>query len=520
MDSERDLRSSRSKPESITSVVKSVAEVTSAHTVNISDDVLHEREQIGIMTVTQKTLNKGTKRCWDAEIPMNKEGIPCIHHLHESVPEVIHSFDILSKIGEGTFSSVYLACAKDRPSSKVALKHLIPTSSATRIENEIRCLKTMGGRDNVIELKACLRHKDHVVLIMPYFPHDKFTDYLPYVSVGEVQLYMKSLFQALSNVHSHHVIHRDIKPSNFLYHRETRRFQLIDFGLAQLETAASTRLAESKSKKSLETEKCEFIHSETYKRPVSKRVATRKTTSRGGKERMKKETFHQPDSNFCPSSHLADEVCGVCMGRKQQPAPRAGTPGFRAPEVLLKCPNQTTGVDIWSAGVILLCLLSGHYPFFRAHDDQSAMAQIIGLFGSRECSATTRSYGKALICEPEVSPVDLKHLCKKLRTSLFTTENQSSPVKKKRIYNGVTDTIGDTSPDQINNSRKNGCLNSSNSSSKYGFSVSDETSMETWENPPDSVYDLLLQCLDLNPVSRITAHQALTHPFFTVWNFK
>ena len=70
----------------------------------------------------------------------------------------------------------------------------------------------------------------------------------------------------------------------------------------------------TESKKSLETEKCEFIH-ETYKRPVSKRVATRKTTSRGGKERMKKETFHQPDSNFCPSSHLADEVCGVCMGR-------------------------------------------------------------------------------------------------------------------------------------------------------------------------------------------------------------
>ena len=84
------------------------------------------------------------------------------------------------------------------------------------------------------------------------------------------------------------------------------------------------------------------------------------------------------------------------------------------------------------------------------------------------------------------------------------------------MYNGVTDTIGNTSPDQINNSRKNGCLNSS----KYGFSVSDETSMETWENAPDSVYDLLLQCLDLNPVSRITAHQALTHPFFTVRNFK
>lgn len=29
--------------------------------------------------------------------------------------------------------------------------------------------------------------------------------------------------------------------------------------------------------------------------------------------------------------------------RRQQVAPRAGTPGFRAPEVLTKCPTQTTG---------------------------------------------------------------------------------------------------------------------------------------------------------------------------------
>ena len=46
----------------------------------------------------------------------------------------------------GTFSSVYLAKLKGSttPISKVALKHLIPTSSVTRIENEIKCLKIMG----------------------------------------------------------------------------------------------------------------------------------------------------------------------------------------------------------------------------------------------------------------------------------------------------------------------------------------------------------------------------------------
>ena len=80
--------------------------------------------------------------------------------------------------------------------------------------------------------------------------------------------------------------------------------------------------------------------------------------------------------------------------RSNQNAPRAGTPGFRAPEVLLKCPNQTTAVDMWSAGVILLCILSGHYPFFRAHDDLTAMAQIVGLKGSKECTEAARSYGE------------------------------------------------------------------------------------------------------------------------------
>lgn len=37
------------------------------------------------------------------------------------------------------------------------------------------------------------------------------------------------------------------------------------------------------------------------------------------------------------------QVCEHCTSRSNQAAPRAGTPGFRAPEVLLKYENQTTG---------------------------------------------------------------------------------------------------------------------------------------------------------------------------------
>lgn len=37
------------------------------------------------------------------------------------------------------------------------------------------------------------------------------------------------------------------------------------------------------------------------------------------------------------------KVCNVCIKRPEMKAPRAGTPGFRAPEVLLKYKYQNTG---------------------------------------------------------------------------------------------------------------------------------------------------------------------------------
>ena len=69
------------------------------------------------------------------------DGIQC---LLENVPQVKEEFQIVSKIGEGTFSSVYLAGLKGRIDMQFALKHLVPTSAASRIENELKFLQSMG----------------------------------------------------------------------------------------------------------------------------------------------------------------------------------------------------------------------------------------------------------------------------------------------------------------------------------------------------------------------------------------
>lgn len=305
--------------------------------------------------------------------------------------------------------------------------------------------------------------------------------------------------------------------------------------------------------------------------------------------------------------------------RSNQNAPRAGTPGFRAPEVLLKCPNQTTAVDMWSAGVILLCILSGRYPFFRAHDDLTAMAQIIGLKGSKECTEAARSYGefrstcclppslpafhlssfclfllslslppsisfhtltllfpspllpslpyilicslvlshftltiiiiitlrklsatllilivsgKELVCVPEVEPLNLRELCVRLRAPLSLHRQSSdgdfelSPVKKKRPCNGDLTpsdhkhlSSGTRPPNRKFPKRITTTMSNSVSHSKSDRSTASINPhfipevQESWDNVPDSAFDLLYRCLDLNPATRITAEVALQHPF-------
>ena len=62
-------------------------------------------------------------------------------------------------------------------------------------------------------------------------------------------------------------------------------------------------------------------------------------------------------------------------------AERAGTRGFRAPEVLLKLQQQSTKIDIWSVGVVLLCIMARRYPFFNSTTDDEALLEIATITG-------------------------------------------------------------------------------------------------------------------------------------------
>ena len=103
-------------------------------------------------------------------------------------------------------------------------------------------------------------------------------------------------------------------------------------------------------------------------------------------------------------------------------------------------------------GVILLCFLSGRYPFFHSPDDLTALAELGALFGTKELSHLARLFEKQVEFPEEFPAWDLPRLCQKL------------------------------------NSRNIG-------------------------NIPSEAFDLLQRCLELNPATRISATEALKHPF-------
>ncbi|WUR04209.1 CDC7-like protein kinase [Vairimorpha necatrix] len=322
-------------------------------------------------------------------------------------------FVIINRIGEGTFSRVYKAM-DIKNNRYYALKAITKTSSPNRIIDELAFLVKLKGLNNCVPLNGVLRHEDQVVGIFPYFEYTDFRDILTTATIYDIKKYMYNLLIAIEHVHSCNIIHRDIKPGNFLYNRDTETGWLIDFGLAQYETKHDT-------KKKMENEKSKTKPQIFFNTVVSK---------------SKPPGYYERDT------------------RPTIKAPRAGTRGFRAPEVVFKYPYQTNAIDIWSAGVIFLNLLTGQYPFFYSGEDIDALVEMGTIFGHKEMRKAAKQYNRVW------------------KSNIDTIPEDRVPFEK------IVDSLG------------------------------------VFNIPESDAHDLLYRMLDLNVETRITAEEALEHSFF------
>ncbi|KAI0836235.1 kinase-like protein [Hypoxylon sp. FL0890] len=314
--------------------------------------------------------------------------------LQATFPNFKDKYRLIKRIGEGTFSTVYKAedveyhqydnswdidavetqwrppplrsasrsrsnshASRSRQKPKfVAIKKIYVTSSPARILNELELLHDLRDSHSVCPLITAFRHADQVLAVLPYFRHQDFRKYYPQMTVYDMRVYFRSLFTALEAVHDKGIIHRDIKPTNFLYDPDKKRGVLVDFGLAERE--------------GYDTKPC-LCHED---------------------RQVRKQKLHQ---SVAFNSIQAGPPAGYPVNdtRPSRRANRAGTRGFRAPEVLFKCTEQTTKIDIWSAGVILLTILCKRFPFFNSADDVEAMIEIATIFGSKRMKQAGQLHG-------------------------------------------------------------------------------------------------------------------------------
>lgn len=139
----------------------------------------------------------------------------------------------------------------------------------------------------------------------------------------------------------------------------------------------------------------------------------------------------------------------------------AGTGGYRPFEVLLRVRQQTTAVDMWSCGVICLCFAGGKFPFFNAiKNDLEGLAELASVFGTDKMIEAAAKLGKRLVFSEPLAGYDLGEFCAQIR--------------------GV------------------------------GAGCSKES-----EKFPKVFYELMDSLLVLEPAKRISASDALMHPFLT-----
>ena len=148
-----------------------------------------------------------------------------------------HKYELLSKLGEGQFGSVYLG-KKRNGSDQVALKIEYKDSPYQMLKHEARIL-------HYLYEKGCAfipivfwygRYEEHLGIAMSHYEisYEDFimNDSILIDSKKNPEYYLDKMIEIIDHIHDRFVIHCDIKPQNFMM-RNGDLF-LIDFGLSRI----------------------------------------------------------------------------------------------------------------------------------------------------------------------------------------------------------------------------------------------------------------------------------------------
>lgn len=239
----------------------------------------------------------------------------------------IKNYEILSKLGEGTFGEVHKAQSL-RTGRIVALKKILMHNEKDGFPitalREIKLLK-MLSHPNILKLEEMAvernkgegRKKAIMYMVTPYMDHD-LSGLLENPSVHftepQIKCYMLQLLKGLEHLHANKILHRDMKAANLLINNKGV-LQIADFGLAR-----------------------------PYDDPIPQ-------PGKGGGEATRDYTT------------------------------LVVTRWYRPPELLLQLRRYTTAIDMWGVGCVFGEMFKGK-PILAGNSDLNQAQMIFDLVGS------------------------------------------------------------------------------------------------------------------------------------------
>jgi len=156
----------------------------------------------------------------------------------EEEDEIFGRFQIVEKLGEGTYGKVYKAVSKETgypfALKKIRIRYEEEGVPGTAIR-EVSLLKECN-HPNVIRLHEVFSNPSALYLVFEFLDMD-LRVYIKRFGAYTDSLLLKNAacqcFRGVEYCHSHRVLHRDLKPQNVLVDVDKHTLKLADFGLAR-----------------------------------------------------------------------------------------------------------------------------------------------------------------------------------------------------------------------------------------------------------------------------------------------
>ena len=232
--------------------------------------------------------------------------------------------------------------AKFRRKERVAIKTISVREANQNLHQEdpikelfiLQMLKTQCSLPHVSCQLSCVREKNRIFSIMPYYGEELF-HYAGKLSQKAVVKCFNQIVKGVIGLHSVGVCHRDLSLENILFNKETEECTIIDFGMSIIVPRANKA----------ETE--EAFHCSTLSLEGSEMQA------------------------FAAAESLPAESMLLV------PQKLCGKENYVAPEVIAGSqPFDPFKADVWALGIILFILFTGRPPFVRAAFGDKWFAQI------------------------------------------------------------------------------------------------------------------------------------------------